>query len=433
MPRRQTAPSQTPEIEVLVESVGALGDGLGRHDGKPVYVPAAAPGDRMRVRLAGRRGDGLVAEPLELVEAGPGRAEPPCPHFGACGGCLLQHLDAETYRDWKGGLLRTALDRRGLSDMAIAPTVEVPRRSRRRAVLSARRGQKSVFLGFNEHRSHRIVDMAVCEVLRPGIVALLPPLRAALMDVLADSEGMEVAVAMLEDGPDMLLQAGRGAGLAERERLARLAEEAGLARLSWRRGDDPPEPLAHRRPGIVRFGAVPVALPVGAFLQATAEGESALAGLAVGAAGGAARAIDLFAGAGAFTFPMAAYAMVHAVEAQADAVAAIHAASPRAGLAGRVTAEARDLYRDPIPAAELARYDVILFDPPRSGGRVQTPEIAASGVPTVIALSCNPASFAGDARQLVDAGYRPGPVTPIDQFLWAAHLELACVFHKPKK
>jgi 23S rRNA (uracil1939-C5)-methyltransferase len=438
MPRRRPfVEPPASEVEVLVEAVGALGDGLARHAGTPVYVPAAAPGDRVRVRLAGRRGDGLVGEPRELLAPGEARAEPPCPHFGACGGCLLQHLTDGAYRDWKRGLLRAALDRRGLGDVAIVPTVEVPRRSRRRASLAARRGRKAVFLGFNEHRSHRIVDMHVCEVLRPEIVGLLPDLRAALADVLEDSESAEVAVASLDDGLDVLLRVDRPAGLAARERLAALAEDRGLARLSWRRADGPAEPLAHRRAGHVRFGGVAVTLPPGAFLQATAEGEAALAGIAAAALGEAlprgGRAIDLFAGSGALTFPLAGAFSVHAVEAQPDAVAAIRAAAAAAGPAGRATAEARDLYRDPVPARELARYDAVVFDPPRSGGRAQTPEIAASGVPLVVAVSCNPASFAADARCLVDAGYALDRVTPVDQFLWAAHLELAGIFHKRKK
>ena len=430
--RRRRHQRSSLEIDVVVESVGGLGDGVAHHDGRPVYIPATAPGDRLRVRIVGRRGDGLVGEPVELIAIGAARAEPPCPQFGACGGCLLQHLTQAGYHAWKRGLLRTALDRQGLAGVAIAPTVEVPRGSRRRAVLRARRGQSAVFVGFNEHRSHRIVDMAVCVVLRPAIVALLPALRVALHDLMAVAEAMDVAVAALDDGLDVLLQADRPASLGDRERLAALAEEHDLARVSWRQGNGAAEPLAHRRPGRIRFGDVAVTPPPGAFLQATAEGETALVGAAAKAlsSAGADRVIDLFAGSGALTFPLAGHAAVHAVEAAPEAVAALRAAAAAADIAGRVTAETRDLYRDPVTARALAGYDMIVFDPPRSGGRGQTSEIAASPVPLVVAVSCNPVSFAADARQLVDAGYALDEVTPVDQFLWAPHLELIGVFRR---
>ena len=430
--RTRSLQQSTLEVDVVVESVGGLGDGVAHHDGRPVYIPATVPGDRLRVRIVGRRGDGFVGEPVELVAVGTARAEPPCPHFGACGGCLLQHFSQEGYRAWKRGLLRTALDRRGLAKVAIARTVEVPQGSRRRAVLRARRGQSAVFIGFNEHRSHRIVDMAVCMVLRPEIVAFLPALRAALHDLMAVSEAIDVAVAVLDDGLDVLLQADRPAGIGDRERLAALAEEHDLPRLSWRQGDGVAEPIAHRRTGRISFGGVVVTPPPGAFLQATAEGETALADAAAKARSlaGADRVIDLFAGSGALTFPLAGGTAVHAVEAVPEAVAALRAAAAAAGIAGRVTAEARDLYRDPVTARALAGYDMIVFDPPRSGGRAQTPEIAESPVPLVVAVSCNPVSFAADARQLVDAGYTLDEVTPVDQFLWAPHLELAAVFRR---
>jgi len=424
------APRRRSEVELTVESVGALGDGVADLDGMPVFVPAAAPGDRVRVRLGQRRGDGVAADPVELLAPGPGRVEPLCPHFGACGGCLVQHLRADLYAEWKRGLLRDALDRRGLHDMAIAPIVTTPERSRRRAVLAARRGRRGLFLGFNEHRSNRIVDVATCHVLRPEITALLPALRDVLTPLTVEREALDVAVTLLEDGPDVVVAVAHAPDLAAREALAAAAARLDLARLSWRTGSDPAEPLAHRRRGVVRFGGVTVRLPPGGFLQASAEGEAALVGLVRAGVGGAGRLIDLFAGAGTFSFPLAAAARVQAVDADRDAVAALTLAAREAGLAGRVEGSVRDLYRDPLTAAELARAEAVVFDPPRSGGRVQVTEIAAAGVPTVVAVSCNPATFGRDARVLVDAGYRADPVTPVDQFLWSPHLELVGVFRR---
>jgi 23S rRNA (uracil1939-C5)-methyltransferase len=424
------APRRRSEVELTVDRVGALGDGIADLDGTPVYVPAAAPGDRVRIRLGDKRGDGIAGDPVELLAPGPGRVEPPCPHFGACGGCLVQHLRADVYTDWKRGLLRQALDRRGLHDMAVAPTITTPEQSRRRAVLAARRGRRGLFLGFNEHRSNRIVDVAGCRVLRPEITALLPALREALAPLTAEREALDVAVTLLDDGLDIVVAAAQEPGLSAREALAAAAARLDLARLSWRTGGDPAEPLAHRRRGVIRFGSVTVRLPPGGFLQASAEGEAALVGLVRAGIDGAGRVVDLFSGAGTFAFPLADSSRVQAVDADRDAIAALTLAAREAGLAGRVGGAVRDLYRDPLAAAELARAEAVVFDPPRSGGRAQVAEIAASGVPTVVAVSCNPATFGRDARVLVDAGYRPGPVAPVDQFLWSPHLELVCVFRR---
>ncbi len=427
---RPPGPHRHSEVELTIDHVGALGDGVADLDGVPVYVPATAPGDRVRVRLGERRGDGIGADPIELLTPGDGRTEPPCPHFGGCGGCLAQHLRPDLYGQWKVGLLRQALDRRGLGEVTVAPLVATPPQSRRRAVLVARRGRRGVFLGFNEHRSSRIADLEVCHVLRPEIVALLPGLRGLLARLLAESEAMDVAITVLDDGLDVVLVAGREPDLAAREAMAAAAARLDLARLSWRRGEGPVEPVAHRRRGVVRFGGIPVRLPPGGFLQASAEGEAALVSLVQAGVGAAARVVDLFAGAGTFTLPLQAGARVLAVDADRDAMAALGLGVREAGLAGRVETAVRDLYRDPLTAAELAAADAVVFDPPRSGGRAQAAEIAAAGVPTVAAVSCNPATFARDARVLVDAGYRAEPVTPVDQFLWSPHLEVVGMFRR---
>ncbi len=218
--------------------------------------------------------------------------------------------------------------------------------------------------------------------------------------------------------------------LGARERLAAFADAVDLARLSWRAGEGPAEPVSQRRPCIVVFGGVPVSVPPGAFLQASAEGEAELVRRVVTAVAGAGRVADLFAGLGTFSLPMAKAAAVRAVDGDADAVAALRAAANGAGLAGRVTAEARNLFRDPLTAAELARFDAAVFDPPRAGAAAQASELARSGVLTVVGVSCNPVSFARDAASLAGGGYRLDRVTPVDQFLWSEHVELVGVFSR---
>lgn len=442
MPRRSPPPVSPPvEAELTIGSLGVLGDGVALLDGRPVYVALTVPGDRARVRLGDRRGDGIEGWPLELLCAGPERAEPPCRHFGACGGCRLQHLSDTLYRRWKTDLVRHAFDRRGLGKVVVAPLVVLPPGTRRRATLAARRSNRGVFLGFNEHRGHRIADLGACTVLRPELVALLPELRAVLGEVLAESEPADIAVALLDDGIDLVVIAGRDPDLDARERLAAFAERADLARISWRSDRGAVEPIAHRRPGVVRFGGVAVTLPPGSFLQASREGEAVLVERVCAGIGAAARVADLFCGAGTFALPLATGVsaggpavrgvVVEAFDQNADAVAALDRAARRAGQGNRLRTAMRDLMRDPLTPRELNRFDAVVLDPPRQGARAQAAALAQSVVPVVVMVSCDPASFSRDAALLIEGGYRLDTVTPIDQFLWSSHLELVAVLRRP--
>ncbi|MBI4183939.1 MAG: class I SAM-dependent RNA methyltransferase [Proteobacteria bacterium] len=422
----------TAVVEVTIEEVGSRGDGVARHQGAKLFVPFAAAGDRARVRIGARRADGFAAALVEIVSPGPGRGRPPCRHFGACGGCALQHLDEGSYAAWKRGQVIAALAHRGLDAGAVADLVRARPLARRRARFVAERRGGRVVLGFNRRASHEVIELGECPVLLPGLFALAGPLGAGLAAVLPPGGRAEVAVNLTESGADAVV-IGRGApGPGERERLARLAEEADLARLSWQRRDGgPPEPIAVRRPVRVVFGGVPVEPPPGAFLQATAAAEGAMtAEIMAALAGVRAPVADLFAGCGTFTFPLAAVAPVEAVEGDAAMVAAIRAAAGAAGLAGRVRAAARDLDRAPLSPAELAAFGAVVFDPPRTGARRQAAEIAASPVPLVVAVSCHPGTFARDARLLVAGGYRLDRVLPVDQFLWSPHVEIVAVFRR---
>lgn len=433
-------PGLPGEAELTIDGLGQHGDGVGRFADRPVFVPGTAPGDRVRIAFMEPRGDGLAARALELLEPGGGRAEPPCPHFPACGGCRMQHLGPDVLAGWQRERVATAMARRGLGTVAVGEVVSVPRNSRRRATFAARRGRGSLFLGFNEEGTHRIVDMTVCHVLRPAIVALLPALRGALFDLLEEGAPADVHVAELDDGLDVLVIAEREPDLAVLDRLAALAADADLARIGWRRARGgrpvgPVEPVANRRPGILRLGGVPVVIPPGGFLQATAEGEAMLrtavseATAAATARGG--RIADLFSGTGAFALPLAtAGAVVTAVDGDAASIGALSAAANGHGLAPRLVATVRDLDSDPLTPEELAPFEAVVFDPPRAGARSQAAALAESAVPVVVAVSCNPASFARDARSLIDGGYACTGVTPVDQFLWSGHLELVAVFRR---
>ncbi|MFN8723406.1 MAG: class I SAM-dependent RNA methyltransferase [Rhodospirillales bacterium] len=427
----KTTVADAAPVEVTVASVGARGDGVADAGGRRLFVPLAAPGDRLLVRPGARRGDGCEAEIAAVLAPGPDRVEPPCPRFGDCGGCALQHLSDAARAAWARDRVVEALARVGLGGVPVAPTVTTPPGERRRAVLVAERRGRRVTLGFNARRSHRIVPPDGCSVLDPRILALLGPLAATLADVMADGTTIDVAVTLLDDGPDVVLVGRLPLDLAARERVAAFAEAADLARLSLRPGPTAPtEPLVHRRAGVLSMGGVPVSPPPGGFLQASPSGEAALRRLVADGTGAARRIADLFAGSGTFALPLAAAgAAVHAVEGDPAAVAALRGAATR--VAG-VTVERRDLDRDPVPARDLARFDAVVFDPPRAGADGQAREIAASGVPRVVGVSCNPASFARDARTLVDGGYALTAVTPVDQFVWSAHVELVGTFGRAR-
>ncbi len=410
------------QIEVDIAALGHRGDGIGHAAGQTIFVPYGAPGDRLFVQLEGERDGGRIGRILARLIDGPDRAPPPCVHFGDCGGCALQHLNHPAYIAWKQGLVGEALARRGI-ETEIAAMVEVPPGSRRRADFVAERQGRAVRLGFNAAGSRRVVDLSTCHILLPELVRLLPPLRDALGQVLGSNEAADVAATASESGIDLWLKTRPALALSGRETLIDLGERHGLARIST--GPDA-DPVVIRRPPRAIFGGIAVALPPDAFLQPSLPGELALTKIVKEALVGRKKIADLYAGCGTFTFALAAGRRVHAVEASAPALAAL-AAAARA-LAGRVTCERRDLAREPLSAAELKKFDAVLFDPPRAGAREQATEIARSALDCAIGVSCNPISFARDARILIDGGFRLVRVFPVDQFPWSAHLELVGVF-----
>ncbi len=419
------------QVEVTIETLGGQGDGVGTFEGRPVFVPLALPGERLRVRLTGKRSGGQVAQPLELLEPARARREPPCPHFGSCGGCSLQHLGETEYRTWKRGLVLAALAHRGLPSDVVGDLISIPAATRRRATFAAERKGGRVHFGFHERQSHRVAGIETCLILSAGLSDLLPALRPIADQLLAEDESMTLSATETEGGVDLLLNHRRAPQLADRENLAAFALSAGLARIQWN-GPDGLEPLALRAPAQALLGGVPVEVPPGGFLQPSREGEAALRDLVLrGIEGVSGRVLELFAGCGTFTFALARERPVMAVEGDQAALDALRKSADAAGLNASVATELRDLERRPIQAAELENFDAVVFDPPRDGAKDQSAEIAASSVAKVVAVSCNPRSFARDARILVDGGLVLKSVTPVDQFVWTPHVELVAVFVRP--
>lgn len=428
---------ESQSVELTIEALGAEGDGIATlPEGEKVFVPLALPGERVRARLS-RAGEQPRAELDEVLTPSPDRVAPVSPHFGDCGGCTIQHLAMAPYQTWKRGLLLSALAQSGISDATVAPLVAVPPASRRRATWFARRGADGkVAIGFLARASHDIVDMRDCPVLAPSLVALLDPLRDLLSRMLPPGGRAEVVANLLDTGVDLLLRVPGALPPALRQMLAGFAAQRDLVRLSWqamaRPGTTAPswEPIVERRPARAMFGKVAVSVPPGAFLQATKQAEEILVGEAVAATAGAKRVADLFSGAGAFTFPLVARSQVHAVDGNKTLITALRHAADAAGIGGRITTDVRDLIKRPLVADELKKFDAVVFDPPRAGASSQAGRIAAARIPLVVAVSCNPTTFARDAKLLIDGGYEMEKVVPVDQFLWTPHLELVAVFKR---
>ncbi|HWW66082.1 MAG TPA: class I SAM-dependent RNA methyltransferase [Sphingomonadaceae bacterium] len=379
-------------------------------------------GDGRHIALAAP-GDSITAE--GAVMPGPHHATPPCRHFARCGGCQLQHVDDEAYAAFIVDRIAGALTAQGIDRPDIAPPHLSPPRTRRRASLRAERIGKRVVLGFNEGASHRIVDLTECPILLPELFALLAPLRVLLLGLVRDRRAAGVQFTLTDQGVDLLLDKVEAEGLAAAETLTRFAGEHRLARLSIDDGYGP-QPRWEPEPVTVTLGGIAVPLPIGGFLQATADGEAALVAAVRDAVGGAAAIADLFAGLGTFALPLSAGAKVYAAEGARDPVLALKAAGARAERP--LFVEHRDLFRRPLDAKELARFDAVVLDPPRAGAREQAAALAASPVPRIAYVSCNPATFARDARALIDGGYRLERVRPVGQFRWSTHVELAATF-----
>lgn len=412
--------------------IGADGDGIAAlPDGTFLFVAGTLPGETVLARPVARRGDGWAAVVETLIIASPERTAPPCPHFGGCGGCTLQHWQDAPYRAWKAGLLEAALRRAGFA-AAIAPLVTTPPGARRRMDFSLRRQGSAVLLGLHAGRAAEVVDLTTCPVLHPDLLALLAPLRAVLRGLALFRREGSAVLNLLESGPDLLLRTDGEPNTADRTQLAAFARAHGLCRISWARGNAAPETLCLLQPPVAVLSGVPVRPPPGAFLQASREGEAAI--VAAVLAGlpeklpARARVAELYAGCGTLSFALVARARVAAYEGDADLVAALRAAVNAQVLAARIAVEQRDLTRRPVTATELAGCAAVVLDPPYGGAAVQIAQVAAARPRRVVYVSCNPVALARDAALLRGAGYAVVTATPIDQFLWSARLESVVTF-----
>lgn len=397
-----------------IDRVGHRGDGVAETEAGPVFVPYTLPGETV---LAEPQGERAALTAVETPSAQ--RVPPICPYFGECGGCATQHWDLTPYRAWKRELVVAALEQAGI-DAEVGEIVDAHGAGRRRAVLHASGG----VVGFTAARTHRIVPIEHCPILAPELAGALPAAQAIAAALAVAGKPLDIQVTATGNGLDIDV---RGSGRLPPSRasvLVRLAERLKLARLT-RHG----EMIALLAPPTVTMGRARVTLPPGNFLQPTIAGEETLAALVLHHCDGAASAADLFCGVGPFALRLAERARVVAMDTDTPAIDALKEAAKTPGLKP-IAAEARDLFKRPMRPDELKRIDAVVFDPPRQGAQAQARELAASGVKRVVAVSCNAASFARDARILIDGGYRLTAVTPVDQFRYSAHVEIVARFER---
>jgi 23S rRNA (uracil1939-C5)-methyltransferase len=402
------------ERRLVIEAMGRRGEGVARDGARTVFVPGTLPGEEVTVA-----GDGERLSLTTLERPSPDRTAPFCPHYGRCGGCQLQHWGQDPYRAWKASLVVDALAAAGLS-IATPECRDAHGEGRRRVSLHVRKG-KSVTAGFMEARSHALIDIDHCPVLVPALAPAFS-IGRALGERLGDCD---VAVTATLTGLDVSVRAERKILEREHANLAGFVGSLKLARLSVNG-----EVIATAVPPRLRIGQAEVALPPGGFLQATAQGEETLAELVLEGVGKARTVADLFCGIGPFTFRLAERAKVEAHDNDRAAVAALAAAARTTTGLKPITAEVRDLFREPLVPNEMKHLDAVVFDPPRAGAEAQARQLARSAVKTVVAVSCDAQTFARDAAILVAGGYRLTRVTAVDQFKWSSHIEVVGLFRR---
>ncbi|HEV7313544.1 class I SAM-dependent RNA methyltransferase [Sphingopyxis sp.] len=394
----------------LIERIAARGDGV-TADGR--HVMGGVPGDRVR-------DDGIIIP-------GPNRAEPVCRHFGKCGGCQLQHVAEPALADFVRDRVVGGLEGQDVVFGEVLPAVLSPPQSRRRAALTALRTGKQVAIGFNAAQSNQIVDMRMCPLLLPELFALIAPVRELLVMIAQPRRPVKVKMQMLDQGVELILEGVKAEGLDAAMALQDFAGAHRLARFAIDQGEGL-EILWQPEPPTMRFGDVTVEVPPFAFLQPTATGQTALIDAVKKAVGDAGAVADLFAGVGTFALSVQAGRKVYAAEGARDAIAALTGAANRAR--ALVATEHRDLFRRPLVPAELNRFGAVILDPPRAGAEEQVKQLAGSTSPVIAYVSCNPASFARDAKMLVEGGYSLDWVQPVGQFRWSTHVELAARFSR---
>lgn len=400
---------------LLIDHLSPKGEGVARTGSGPVFVPFALPGERVTP------GDGIFPD---VEDPSPDRVTPFCPAFGRCGGCAMQHLSVPANGAWKRGIVARALEREGFQ-VAVMPTVAAHGEGRRRAIVHVRFRSGRPEAGFMAAGSHDLQVVGTCPVLVPALNDVFAIAEAVTRPLAKRGKPLDVQATATDTGLDVDIRGHGAPDDSERQALSAIAARLDLARISVHR-----DVVVERRPATIRIGGIALHLPPRAFLQATAEAETALGDLVLEGFGKARNVADLFCGVGPFALRLAGQAKVLAADETKDAVAALDRAARNTQGLKPVRVEARDLFRRPLLPMELDGFDAVVLDPPRAGAEAQVRQLAASKVKTVASVSCDLQSFVRDAIILRAGGYRLETVTPVDQFAWSRHIELVGIFRR---
>jgi len=405
---------------VTIAALGGRGDGIAETQEGRVFVPYTLAGETVQINQDRSRG-----ALLRVIEPSADRIDPECRHFTVCGGCAAQHMNDAAYGLWKHGIVETALKHKGL-DVPVDKLINAHGPGRRRVTLHVAMSKGKVTAGFMEARSHRLLNLDTCPVLVPELENAAAIARDLAAPFVGSASKLDIRITCSDSGLDCNIRGcGRDIDLNARLDLAEVAAKHDLARITVHG-----EMVLENRQPVVKIGLSKVVLPPGGFIQATAKGEETLARLVLDAVGDATRVADVFSGIGPFALRLARRATVHAVDGDKAAIGALSNAVRFTQGVKPLTTEVRDLVRNPVHVTDLTKYDALVFDPPRTGAEALAKEIAQSEIATVVAVSCDPATFTRDAAILVEGGYRLEKVTPVDQFRYTAHVELVAVFRR---
>jgi 23S rRNA (uracil1939-C5)-methyltransferase len=406
-------------MNFTIKQLSIQGDGIADGPEGPVYIPFTLPGEVVEGEVSGNR----IPKP-RIIEPSDNRVKAPCPHFKSCGGCSMQHASDSLLADWKTDVVRNALAAHDL-ESEFRPIITSPAQSRRRATFAAQRTKKGVLIGFHGRASDTVIAIPSCKLLHPDIMATLPAMEALTKIGASRKAGISISVTQSASGPDVSVEDAKEADGPMMVELGALVEQFKLARLSWN-----DEVVAIRSVPVQTFDGVSVSPPVGAFLQATEAGQISLTNTVIEAVGNASTIVDLFAGCGTFSLPLAKQATVLAVEGDAPLLDALDAAWRLGEGLKTITTHKRDLFRNPMLAEDLKKVDAIVIDPPRAGAKAQCEALSEATVSRIAFVSCNPVTFARDAKILVNAGYTIDWVQVVDQFRWSSHVELVALLTK---
>jgi 23S rRNA (uracil1939-C5)-methyltransferase len=414
---------------VLVDYLGPKGDGVAQGSRGPIYIERSAPLDKVQVKVSHDRMGVSRGEILTLIEPSPYRQEPPCPHFDLCGNCTLQHLTPEFYRHWKTRTVGEALLKVGLKPQKWLEPVFLKGHNRRRATFSVLKNRGKVVMGYYRRRSQEITEIKTCDIADPKLLELQQFLRSFIPILAPEGKPIDLFLQKMGNAFDLVISGPLESSSKAQHRLKSLLEEllslSSIVRVSLKT-EQGIQTLCQRADFIAEFGGLKVKLPPAAFLQPTQEGESALCTAVLNALPSRGKFADLFCGCGTFTGHMLNRGPVEAFESNSAAVRALSASHPGESL----KVHQRDLFKNPLPQRDLNRFDAIVFDPPRAGCVEQAQQLARSTCKTLIGVSCNPATFARDAKWICQGGYRLKSVQVFDQFLWSHHVEIIGLFTK---